>query len=99
METYTKKVCEDFEAELVEFNGESDHIHMLVNYPPKLAISKLVNSLKGVTSRRLRKDFPDLASYYWNGRSLWSRSYFVSSCGGASIDALRDYIENQDRPD
>lgn len=48
-------VCEDFEAELVELEGEHDHVHLLVNYPPKIAISKLVNSLKGVSSRLLKK--------------------------------------------
>jgi len=50
-------VCEQFEAELVEFEGERDHVHLLVNYPPKVAISKLVNSLKGVSSRVLRRQF------------------------------------------
>ena len=48
-------VCKDFEAELSEFNGEGDHVHLLVNYPPKISISKLVNSLKGVSSRHIRK--------------------------------------------
>src|SRR5487761_2465479 len=48
-------VCKDFEAELVEFDGEDDHVHLLVNYPPKVAISALVNSLKGVSSRMLRQ--------------------------------------------
>lgn len=51
------KVCEDFEAELIEFNGESDHVRLLVNYPPKVAVSGLVNSLKGVSARFLRRDF------------------------------------------
>jgi putative transposase len=57
-------VCEDFEAELVEFNGETDHVHLLVNFPPKVAVSKLVNSLKDVSSRRLRREFPDLVRHY-----------------------------------
>lgn len=54
-----------FEAELVEFDGESDHVHLLVNYPPKIAISKLVNSLKGVSSRLLRKNHPEIVSKYY----------------------------------
>ncbi|WP_434444585.1 IS200/IS605 family transposase [Lentzea sp. E54] len=54
-------MCADFETELVEFNGENNHIHLLVNFPPKIAISKLVNSLKGVFSRRMRQEFPELA--------------------------------------
>lgn len=55
------KVCSDFEAELVEFDGEDDHVHLLVNYPPKMAVSKLVNSLKGVSSLLIRKkDYPSI---------------------------------------
>src|SRR6202050_4767228 len=77
-----KEVCDDFEAELVEFDGEDDHVHLLVNYPPKVAVSNLVNSLKGVSSRLLRQQFPQLHKQYWKG-VLWSPSYFASSCGGA----------------
>ncbi|GED89955.1 hypothetical protein TNCT6_70400 [Streptomyces sp. 6-11-2] len=53
-EEVMRKVCEDFEAELKEFNGERDHVHLLINYPPKVAVSKLVNSLKGVSAHRIR---------------------------------------------
>ena len=54
-------VCTDFEAELVEFDGEDDHVHLLVNYPPKVAVSNLVNSLKGVSSRMIRKkNYPSI---------------------------------------
>ena len=91
-------ICERFEAELIEFEGERDHVHLLVNYPPKLAISKLVNSLKGVSSRVLRRQFKqDIEKYYWKG-VLWSPSYFAGSCGGAPIDIVRQYIENQQSP-
>ncbi|WP_445525624.1 IS200/IS605 family transposase, partial [Streptomyces cyslabdanicus] len=57
-EEIMRKVCEDFEAELKEFNGERDHIHLLVHYPPKVTVSKLVNSLKGVSARRIRQGVP-----------------------------------------
>ena len=57
-EEITRSVCEDFEAELVEFNGKANHVHLLVNFPPKVAVSKLVNSLKGVSSRRLQLGAP-----------------------------------------
>ncbi len=77
------EVCQDFEAELKGFNGEKDHVHLLVNYPPKVSVSKLVNSLKGVSSRLLRKQRPDLTELYYKG-ALWSPSYFASSCGGGS---------------
>lgn len=91
------KVCIDFEASLVEMDGESDHVHLLVEYPPKVAVSALVNSLKGVSSRLLRKERPDIADRYWKN-TLWSPSYFASSCGGAPISIIRQYIEQQQTP-
>ena len=61
LETVFGEVCDDFEAELVEFNGETDHVHLHINYPPTVAVSNLVNSLKGVSARIMRRDHPDLA--------------------------------------
>lgn len=78
MEQIFGDVCESFEAELVEFNGETDHVHLLVNHPPKVAVSKLVNSLKGVSSRYLRRDFPELEQHYWRAKRLWNGSYFAT---------------------
>ena len=61
-------VCRDFEADLVEFDGEDDHVHLLVNYPPKVTVSKLVNSLKGVSSHLIRKrDYPSIRKKLWGG--------------------------------
>ena len=91
------KVCADFEAQLVEMDGGGDHVHLLVEYPPKVAVSTLVNSLKGVSSRLLRKERPDVARQYWKG-VLWSPSYFAASCGGAPIDIVRKYVEQQQTP-
>ena len=89
------EVCQDFDATLLEFNGEQDHVHLLVNYPPKVSVSSLVNSLKGVSSRMIRKkNYPSINRQLW-GNALWSPSYFASSCGGASIDIIREYIEQQ----
>jgi putative transposase len=98
MEEIMRAVCADFETELVEFNGEADHVHLLVDFPPKVAVSKLVNSLKGVSSRRMRQGFPELERYYWRAERLWSGSYFAGSVGGAPISVLRQYIEDQKRP-
>lgn len=93
-EAICRTVCERFGAELVALDGEDDHIHLLVNYPPQVSLSRLVNSLKGVSSRLLRKEFPELAGRYWKG-VLWSPSYFASSCGGAPLDIIKLYVENQ----
>jgi putative transposase len=89
-------ICTDFEADLVEFEGEGDHVHLLVNYPPKVAVSKLVNSLKGVSSRLIRKkQYPNIQRAFW-GDHLWSPSYFAGACGGAPLSVIRQYIEQQD---
>jgi putative transposase len=91
------KVCTDFEAELVQMDGEDNHVHLLVKYPPKVAVSNLVNSLKGVSSRMWRQERPDLAARYWRG-VLWSPSYFAASCGGAPSNILKGYIQRQKTP-
>jgi putative transposase len=97
LRNYFRVVCADFESDMVEFNGEADHVHLLVQYPPKIALSNLVNSLKGVSARRLRQDRPDIACRYWRG-GLWSASYFVASVGGAPLSVLKQYIEGQRAP-
>lgn len=91
------KICQDFEATLIEMDGEHDHVHLLVNYPPKVSLSKLVNSLKGASSRIMRGRFEDLQKRYWNG-VLWSPSYFAASCCGAPISVIKQYIEQQRTP-
>lgn len=98
LRSYFASVCADFDVELVEMDGESDHVHLLINYPPKLAVSSLVNSLKGVSSRLLRRDRLDIAGRYYYKGVLWSPSYFASSCGGAPISIIRQYIEQQQTP-
>jgi putative transposase len=97
LRTIFAKVCADFQARLVEMDGEDDHVHLLVEYPPKVAVSALVNSLKGVSSRLLRQERPDIQPHYWKG-VLWSPSYFASSCGGAPIAIVRQYIEQPQTP-
>jgi len=92
-----QKVCLDFEAELVEVNGEAEHVQLLINYPPKHSVSSLVNSLKGVSSRLLRRERPDIEKRYWKN-VLWSPSYFAASCGGAPLNVLKQYVEQQKTP-
>ena len=91
-------VCKAFEATLEEFDGEEDHVHLLVHYPPKTSISKMVNSLKMTSSRVIRKkQYPTITKALW-GNHLWSPSYFAGSCGGAPLDVMKQYIENQKTP-
>ncbi|HXW93577.1 MAG TPA: IS200/IS605 family transposase, partial [Terriglobales bacterium] len=72
------KVCTDFASTLLEMDGEDNHVHLLIQYPPKVSVSSLVNSLKGVSSRMLRQQRTDLRKRYWKG-VLWSPSYFAAS--------------------
>ena len=81
--------------QVLEINGEKEHVQALIEYPPKLSVSKIVNALKGVSSRRygqagFRKPK--------NGKALWSPSYFAVSVGGAPIEVLIKYIQEQQRP-
>jgi len=98
MRTIFEKVCTDFEANLVEIDGETDHVHLLVAFPPKVSVSSLVNSLKGVSSRLLKKEHPELLKRYWRG-TLWTPGYFAASCGGAPFGIIRQYIEQQRTPE
>jgi putative transposase len=83
---------------MIEFNGESDHIHLLFQYLPQMEIPKFVNNIKSVTSRRIRSEFSDeIDKIYWKD-VFWNSSYFIASCGGVTISVLKQYIENQDSP-
>jgi putative transposase len=91
-------VCAGFEVELREFNGETDHVHHLVHYPPKVALSKLISSLKGVSSRYLRSEYTGRINQIGMGSLFWSRSYFAGSCGGPPLTVIQQYIEDWERP-
>ena len=90
--------CEKLECRIIEFDGEEDHVHLLVEYPPKMAISVLVNNLKSTSSRQIRflnVDLPRLSK----SSALWSRSYFACSAGGATIETLKAYVNGQKTPE
>lgn len=92
------ETSEQMDCELIEFNGESDHIHILVNVHPKLAISNFVGKLKGKTSYFLRKEYWDKVKQKLWGKHFWGPSYCVVSVGGAPLDVVKNYIENQRVP-
>ncbi|MER6104399.1 IS200/IS605 family transposase [Streptomyces sp. NPDC001832] len=98
-EEVMREVCAKANAELREFNGETDHVHLLVHYPPQVKLSALVGSLKGVSAHYLRKEFPDHIHKHLSGNHLWSPSYFAASCTGAPPAAVKEYIDNQKQPD
>jgi putative transposase len=98
VEEIVKETCIQMDSELIEFNGEGDHIHLLVNIHPKYAVSNFVGKIKGKSSYYLRKEFwSEIKAKLW-GKHFWSPSYCVVSVGGAPIATVKRYIENQRRP-
>ena len=92
------ETMEQMEGTLLEFGGEDDHVHLLVSCHPKTAVSNLVGKLKGKSSYILRNEFwSEIKNKLW-GDHFWSPSYCVVSCGGASLDVVRAYIEDQRKP-
>ena len=99
LEEIVRKNCQDWEIDLLEFNGEADHIHLLLEMHPNIMPSKFINNLKTVSSRLIRKEFDaELKQYYWKP-VLWTRAYCLPTTGGATIDVIREYIKNQERPE
>ena len=96
-ETVLRETCTALSADLVEFNGEADHVHLLVSYPPTLAISTLVRRLKGASARRMRQDYTSRCNRARMHGHFWTPSYFAVSAGGAPL-SIKQYIENQARP-
>ena len=92
------RLCNNAKSDLLEFNGETDHVHLLVDISPDIAPSKLVNTLKTISSRMIRKKYQEyLKPFYWKP-VFWTGAYFVTSSGGAPLEVLKQYIENQDSP-
>jgi putative transposase len=95
LRTVFQELADEAHATLAEFNGEGDHVHLLLQTTPNTpSIAKLVNNLKAVSSRRLRREFCDIAGAY-SKPVVWSRSYFAGTCGGAPLEVIAEYIRNQ----
>jgi len=91
--------CEGWGGRLLEMNGEPDHVHLLIALPPNLDLSNFVNNLKTTSSRLVRKEFADHLAGTYRKPVLWSRSYCIVSCGGAPLSIIKQYIEQQERPE
>ena len=88
-------VARQIDVEIIEMEvGDCNHIHLLVSVDPQFGIHKVVKRFKGVSSRYLRKEFPELKSRL---PTLWTNSYFVATCGGAPLEIIKEYIDNQKR--
>jgi len=90
--------CTKWRCTLKEFNGEVDHVHLVISFPPDVQVSTLVGNLKTVSSRLIRKEFADSISQFYKKPVFWSGAYFVASCGGVTLDHLKSYVEKQATP-
>lgn len=90
--------CKGWGGRLMEFNGEVDHVHLLIALPPNLDLSVFVNNLKTTSSRLIRKEFAAKMNRVYRKPVFWSRSYCIISCGGAPLSILKQYIEQQRSP-
>lgn len=84
---------------ILEMNGEADHVHLLISTVPRTQPCQFINSLKSATSRLLKVEFPEVAKAVWNKETLWSPSYFICTVGGAPLEILKQYIEQQSAPE
>jgi putative transposase len=88
-------ICKEHEVEILKGHVSKDHVHLFVSVPPHLAISKLVQYLKGKSSYKLLSENRDLSKAFW-GRHLWGRGYFVATSGNVTDEVIIEYIQNQD---
>lgn len=91
-------VCVKAKCRLIEYNGESDHVHLLIDFHPDNNISAFTGSLKSASSRIIRNEFSDHLTKFYRQPVLWSSSYYVASTGGAPIEKVKEYIKAQDSP-
>lgn len=95
LQKISNQILTAWDCELIEFGGESDHIHILFAAHPAMDLSKFINNLKTVSSRMIRKEFSEhLRKYYWKP-VFWTRAYCLLSTGGATLDVIKKYVENQ----
>lgn len=90
-----RQICKENDVEIIKGHVSKDHIHMFVSVPPHLAISKLVQSIKGKSSFKLLSENKELSRQFW-GRHLWGRGYFVATSGNITDEVIMEYIKNQD---
>jgi putative transposase len=99
LHTIFQETLEKWECQLLEFNSESDHCHLLIEFKPDVQLSKLIANLKTVSSRLIRKEYPEVAKQFFYGKPyFWTGSYFVASCGGVTVEQLKNYVEKQQTP-
>lgn len=100
LQAILEDLCDKWSVDLIEFNGEDDHVHLLLSVHPSVMPSQLINNLKTVTSRLLRKEYSEhFQQFYCKKPGIWTRAYCLLSVGGAPLDVLKKYIQDQERPE
>jgi putative transposase len=94
-----EQLCQKWGSEVVEFNGEEDHVHLLFGYYPQMQLSKFVNNLKTVSSLYIRKEFKGDVDRFYRKPVFWHSAYFIASCGGVTNEQLKQYVYEQDSPE
>jgi putative transposase len=89
-------VCIKTKCRLIEFSGEADHVHLLIDFHPDNNLSALVGSLKSASSRIIQKEFSEHLSTFSKKPVFWSSSYYVASTGGVPIEKIKQYIQSQE---
>ena len=87
-------IAPNYGVELLEWNHDIDHVHLLFKAKPNTEISKLLNAYKSASSRRIKNEFPSIRKYLWK-EYFWSKSYCLVTTGGAPLEVVKQYIENQ----
>ena len=95
LRSLVREICRTLEIEIVEGSVSRDHVHVLLSCPPNLSPSKIMQAIKGKTSRKLLQEFKHLQKQFW-GRHLWARGYFVASSGNVTDEVIREYIRQQE---
>ena len=98
LERVFKSVLASWDSELIEFNCESDHAHLIVSFPPHKLLSSLIANLKATSSKTMWRKFELIVSKAYSKRVFWTGAYFVASCGGVTIDVLKKYVQEQNSP-
>lgn len=91
-----RQICEANEVRILRGHVAKDHVHVLLSIPARLAVSKMMQYLKGKTSHKMQMEFPQLRKRYW-GRHLWARGYFCVSVGNVTEEQIKEYLERHDQ--
>jgi putative transposase len=91
-----QQVCTSLDVQIIRGHVSRDHVHIMVSAPPYISVSKLVQSMKGRTSRKLLDEYKSLKRVFW-GQHLWARGYFVASSGNVTDEVIMKYIEEQEK--